>query len=296
MFWGALLRGLLCPGLACAFLVGLFCRGIGAWLGAHLGRRPAAPVWHPLVEVVHWASKARPQGKQQFLSSAAWPVLLGLAALSWAGGMLPWPVLPWPAFPSFSGDLGVYLLLLAVPPLARLLTASLSNDVLSALGVYRYASLEIGRLLPLWLAVTALALNAHGLGMFIDPPATLWSALVRLAAAGIALVTLPWPLWDRDAHDVPLSALGGRALALFRTMESLELYAHVGLIAAMLRSSALLPAWWMVPLAALLAVWLALAMLEWRGRYLPPVVLLHRYTRWLLPLALLLAVLGWWFS
>jgi formate hydrogenlyase subunit 4 len=296
MFLGALLRGLLCPGLVCALWVGFFCRGIGSWLGAHLGRRAAAPVWQPLIDVMHWANKDRPQGKQRPLSLAAWPVLLGLAALSWASGMLPWPRLPWPAFPSFSGDLVTYLLLLSVPPLARLLTASLSEDALSMLGVYRYASLEIGRLMPLWLAAAALALNAGGLSMSPEPPETLWAALVRLAAAGIALATLPWPLWDRDAHNVPLSALGGRVLALFRAMESLELYAHVGLVALMLGSSALLPAGWMVPAISLLVVWVVLALLEWRGRHLPPVVLFHRYTRWLLPLALLLAVLGWWFG
>ena len=302
MLWGSLFRGLLCPGLLCALLLGLLCRGIAAWLGAHLGRRPfdpggarpVPPVWQPFADIVQLAGKALPEGEQRRLAVAAWPGLLGLVALSWATGMLPWPKLALPAQPTLPGAMGLYLLLLAVPPLTRLLAAGLSDRPTASLGAYRWSSLEVARILPLWPAAAALALSTRSLDLPPEPATTLWQTLLALAVAGISLATLPWLLWDRDTHDAPLAALGGRPLALFRALEAVELGAHMGLTAIALEASALLPVAWGAPSVAVLSTLVVLALFERAGRHLLTDIVVRRYTRWLLPLATLLAGLGWW--
>ena len=293
--WGHLLRYLLLPGFLAALLVGGLSRGIAAWLGARISGRPASPPWQPLEEIVRLAGKAPPRpGRPQALAS--WPALLALVALCWGLGMLPWP--HWLLATDLPANLVLYLLLLTVPALARLAAAGLSASVPAAIGGRRQAPVEIARLLPVLLAGGALPLVS---GQFTLAPTAAsgpWGTIVGLAAAGILLVTLPWPLWDHDAHDAPLASLGGRTLALYRTVEALELAAQTGLVGVALRTSGLFPSaqeGWPL-LVAVVAVLVALVVFENRGHrpLLPESAYL--YTRWLLPAAVVVAVIAWWFG
>ncbi|MBN1484844.1 MAG: hypothetical protein JXA37_08990 [Chloroflexia bacterium] len=304
MFWGALFRGLVCPGFLTALLLGLLWRGLAAWLGAHLRRRPwglsrqraAPPAWLPLGELGRLATKKFPVGRPRELAWSAWPALLGLVALSWATGMLPWNPLGLPTPPAFAVGLPLYLLCLAVPPLARLWAAGLSGETQTVLHLSRQVSLELARLLPLLLGGTALLLHSGQLSLLPEPTTTLWPALLMLALALLLLILLPWPFWDRNEQFSALSALGGRPLALFRALEALELSAHVGLVALVLAYSGLFPTLWAALLWAGLATLLVLSFLERAGRWLPLAMRATFYTRCMLPIALLLVALSWWFA
>jgi formate hydrogenlyase subunit 4 len=294
-FWSSLVRGLFYPGFVSALLVGVICRGAASWLGAHWGRRPAAPAWQPGLTLLQLARRVPVYGAGHPPPLVIWFGLVGLVSLVWATGVLPWPrgfLAPQEAFPA---TLVLYLLLLAVPPLARLVAAGLSDQPTAALGARRQAPLEIARLLPLTLATAAIPLASHQLGLAQTLPLDPAHAVLSLTVAGILLATLPWPQWDHDAHEAPLAALGGRPLALFRALEAMELSAQTGLIGAVLQGGGLLPAEWqgLAPLIALLATVIALAAFERSQRRPPLTAAVHRYTRWLLPLATAAAVLGW---
>lgn len=287
---GGLLRVLFCPGFLSALLLGLLVRGVAGWLGAGIRGRPAPPPWWPLQEVLSLARKSPPRG----LQPAIWPGLAGLLALSWATALLPWPGWGRPA--ELPGDLVFYLALLAVPPLSRLLAAGLSAYPPATLGLRRQAPSELARLLPLTLAAAMLPLATGRPTLAERMSPSLEHALLGLATAVLLLVLLPWPLWDRDEHDAPLAGLGGKTLAVFRALEALELAAHLGLVAVVLRAGALLPPHLdgLEMVAALVAGVLALALGDPEGRrsLLPEVA--RRYTRWALPAAALVAFLGWW--
>jgi len=293
--WGGLIRTLLCPGFLSALLVGLLCRGLTAWLGAKLGRRPASPAWQPFADLFYLARKDPWDGAGLAAARAGWPALLAVVALALATGRLPWPE-KWPPVPAeLPGDLLLYLLLLAAPALARLAAAGLSTSPMVALGARRQAPIEIARLLPLFLAAAALPLASRQLGMVQEAAPTPLRALAAMLAAGVFLSTLPWPLWDRDEYGSMLAGLGGRPLALFRMVEALELSAQMGLVAVALQASSLLPAgregW--APAVALIGTIVVLTVLEQRGQRLPMAAAVRRYTRWLLPIALAISVLGW---
>ncbi len=286
---GGLWRLFFCPGLMSALLLGLLVRGLAGWLGGRIRGRPAPPPWRPLQEVLSLAGKI-PRGPQP----AAWPGLAGLLALSGATALLPWPGAARPA--ELPGDLAIYLALLAVPPLARLLAASLSSYPPATLGLRRQAPVELARLLPLALTAAALPLASGQASLAGRMSPSPKHALLALAMAALLLVLLPWPLWDRDEYDAPLAGLGGRTLALFRALEALELAAHLGLVAVILRTGTLLPPYLdgLEVAVALVGGMLALAFLDPdRRRSLLPEVA-RRYTRWALPAAALVAFLGWW--
>ncbi len=292
--WEHLLRSLLCPGLLSALLWGGLVRGTASWLAAAARRRPAAPPWQPLAELGRLAGKGRPAAASP-QARAAGPLLLGLAALAVALGMLPWP--RWLLGEDTAAGLLLYSLLLLAPALARLAAAGLSEHAPAGLGTYRQVAAEIARFWPLLLSCAAVALLSGQASLSPNGPLTLPRALVGAAAAAMLLATLPWPLWDRDAYDAPLSGLGGRPLALARALELLELAAQAGLVAVALRAGGLLSgseAW--TPLAAIAAVLAALTAFEIWGRrpFLPEAA--RFYTRWLLPAAALLAFAGWWFG
>jgi hypothetical protein len=293
--WAHLLRSLLLPGFLTALVAGALIRGLAAWLAAQIGGRPASPPWQPLEEIVHLAGKA-PPGRGQPQALASWPALFALVALSWGLGMLPWP--RWLLTEELPVNLVVYLLLLTVPPLARLAAAGLSALVPAAIGARRQAPVEIARLLPVLLAGSALPLLSGQLTLAPTVALSPWSTIVGLTVAGVFLVTLPWPLWDHDAHDAPLAGLGGRTLALYRGIEALELAAQTGLVAVALRTSGLFPpAQEGLPLVVALVVVLgALTVFESVGRrpLLPESAQL--YTRWILPVAAVVAVVAWWFG
>ncbi len=286
---GGLLRVFLCPGLLSALFLGLLVRGLATWLGLGARGRPAPPPWRPLQEVFSLAGKPPPPGPQP----AVWPGLAGLVALSWATALLPWPGWGKPA--ELPGDLILYLVLLAVPPLSRLLAAGLSAYLPAVLGLRRQAPIELARLFPLFLTVTALPLATGQATLAGQMSPTLEHALLSLATAALLLVLLPWPLWDRDEHDAPLTGLGGKPLAVFRALEAMELAAHLGLVAVVLRAGAFLPPHLdgLEVVVALTAGMLTLAFLEPGRRFLLPEVA-RRYTRWALPAAALVAFLGWW--
>lgn len=287
---GGLVRVFLCPGFLSALFVGLLLRGLAGWIGAGIRGRPAPPPWRPLQEVLSLAGKASPPGPRP----ALWPGLAGLVALSWATALLPWPGWGRPA--ELPGDLVLYLALLAVPPLSRLLAAGFSTYPPAALGLRRQAPIELARLLPLFLATAALPLATGRAALAGQMTPTLEHALLSLATAALLLVLLPWPLWDRDEYDAPLAGLGGRTLALFRALEALELAAHLGLVAVVLRAGAFLPPHLdgLEIVVALAGGMLALVFLDPDGRrFLLPEVA-RRYTRWALLAAALAAFLGWW--
>jgi hypothetical protein len=295
-FWSSLLRGLFHPGFVSALLAGLLCRGAALWLGAHWGRRPAPPIWRPWATLLALAQKAPTSGQASPPSLAIWPGLLGLVGLSWATGMLPWPrgfLAPPQELPA---SFVLYLLLLASPPLARLVAAGLSVQPMAAVGIRRQAPIEIARLLPLMLAAAAIPLSSHQLGLAQDISPDPAHAVLKLAVAGMLLATLPWPVWDHDRHDGPLASLGGRPLALFRALEAMELSAQVGLAGVALQGSGLLSIRWqgLAPLIAYVAATIVLSAHERSQRRLPLTAAVHRYTRWLLPLATVMAMLGWW--
>ena len=256
---GRLLQYAFCPGLLSALAAGLLARAVGSWLGARLGHRPARPFWQPLTDIVHLAGRepvAGPGGRPALVAAAG---LCALAGAAWASGMLPWPRWPW-AGEALPGGLFVYLSLLAVPPLMRLLAAGFSASPAAALGARRLAPLELARLLPLVVAGAALPLFTGQISLAYAGPLTAWSAPLGLAVVALLLATLPWVLWDRDEADGLLAAVGGRLLALFRAAESLELAAHMGLVAVVLRASGLyppgndvlvLPAAWVLTVAVL---------------------------------------------
>jgi hypothetical protein len=265
-----LLRGLLVPGLVAGLLFGGLLRGLAAWLGALIDRRPALPPWQPLVELVHLAGKA-PPAKDRPAPIMAWPALLALAALCGALAMLPWP--RWWGGETLPIGPVLYLTFLTVPPLARLAAAVLL----------------VGAALPLYAGQFTLAPTVA---------ASVWSAVVGLGAAAIWLATLPWALWDQDTWEAPLAGLNGRVLALYRAVESLELSAHLGLVAVALRASGLFPvdqaAW--APLLAVAAGLVALTLWELSGsRPLLPEAA-RWYTRWLLPMAAVIVFVAWWFG
>jgi len=87
-------------------------------------------------------------------------------------------------------------------------------------------------------------------------------------------------------------------LALYRTIEALELAAQTGLVGVALRTTGLFPSaqegW--PPVLAVLAVLVALVVFENRGHrpLLPEAA--HLYTRWILPAAAVVAVVAWWFG
>ncbi len=288
------LRMLLLPGFLGALLLGLFLRGLAAWLGAHLGRRPARPAWYPLLELLHLLGKKPPAGSEGSPFPIIWPAPVVLLCLSWGLALLPWG--PRPPGEPFPGGLFLYLFLLAGPPLARLLAAAASADLPAALGVRRQAPLEVARLIGLFLAGGALALLGQGGTLSLTPAGDTSSGAVALGIAALTLMALPWPMWDRDAYAAPLSALGGRALALFRAVESLELCGQVGLVAVAVQAAGLFPAGrpWPAPTAAILATLILLAVWESRPRRLPLDLAFYRYTRWLLPLAVVVTALAWW--
>lgn len=292
MPWHALIRSLIYPGLLSALLAGGLCRGIAAWLGAHWDRRPAPPVWQPLAELGHLVGKAWAGGSSRPPALAAWPALPALATLSWALGTLPWPWLASPVVEPFPGYLWLYPALLLVAPMARLVAAGLSAKPSAAIGAWRQAPLEIARLLPLVLAAVALPLMA---GSAEGAPADEARGLIHVAATAILLATLPWPLWDRHRYEAPLSALGGRPLALFRMVEALELLAQMGLAIVTLEAGGLLPAGrpWLSTLVVLAAAIVLLTVFEKDRRQLPLDTAVRRYTRWLLPLAVVVALLAW---
>jgi hypothetical protein len=210
--------------------------------------------------------------------------------------MLPWP--RWLLREELPASLVLYLLLLAVVPLARLVGAGLSGSTPAAIGARRHAPVEIARLWPVLVAGIALPLLSGSFSLSATVAPSPWSALVGVVAAGILLVTLPWPLWDRDAYDAPMAGLGGRVLALFRVVDLLELVAQTGLVAVALRTSGLFPSaqeGWPV-LVAIVAAVLALSAFEALGRrpLLPEAARL--YTRWVLPAAVVIAVVAWWFG
>jgi len=291
---GRLLQGFLCPGFLSALAVGLLCRGLAAWLGAKLGRRPARPVWQPLEELVRLAGKSPAEHSGQ-LTPVVWAGLLGLVALSWALGMLPWPRWPW-AMQELPGDWMFYLVLLSVPPLVRLVVAGLSEHPMAALGARRQAPLEIARLLPLMLAGAAWPLFTGQVNLSQQVPLALPGVLIGGAVVAILLATLPWSLWDHDEHNGYLAGLGGRFLAVLRALEALEIAAQIGLIAVVLRASSFFPPGCgdLVPAIAFAAVTVGLATLEWGGRRLLLPEAARYYTRWVLPVAVLVTVLGWW--
>jgi formate hydrogenlyase subunit 4 len=290
-----LLRGLLVPGLVAGLLFGGLLRGLAAWLGALIDRRPALPPWQPLVELVHLAGKA-PPAKDRPAPIMAWPALLALAALCGALAMLPWP--RWWGGETLPIGPVLYLTFLTVPPLARLAAAGLSASGPAALGGRRQAPLELARLLPVLLVGAALPLYAGQFTLAPTVAASVWSAVVGLGAAAIWLATLPWALWDQDTWEAPLAGLNGRVLALYRAVESLELSAHLGLVAVALRASGLFPvdqaAW--APLLAVAAGLVALTLWELSGsRPLLPEAA-RWYTRWLLPMAAVIVFVAWWFG
>jgi len=290
-----LLRSLLVPGLVAGLLVGLLLRGLAAWLGNLVGRRPAPPPWQPLLELVRLAGKA-PPGQDRPAPAAAWPALLALAALCGALSLLPWP--QWWRGAELPLELLLYLSFLTIPPLARLAAAGMTVSGPAALGARRQASLELARLLPVLLTGAALPLYA---GQFTLAPAVsrdVWSIVVGLGGAVIWLAALPWALWDRDDWEAPLAGLNGRPLALYRAVESLELTAHLGLVAVALYGSGLFPvdqpAW--SPLLAVVAGLVVLILWEFRG-YRPALPGTAKwYTRLLLPAAAVIVFLAWWFG
>lgn len=291
---GRLVQLLFCPGLLAALGVGLLARSVSLWLGARLGRRPARPFWQPLADIVHLAGRepvAGPGGRPALVAAAG---LLAVVATAWATGMLPWPRWPW-AGEALPGGLLAYLVLLAVPPLVRLLAAGFSDSPAAALGVRRLGPLELARLLPLMVAGAALPLFTGQLGLVYAGPLTPWSALVGLAIVAMLLATLPWALWDRDEGNGLLAAVGGRLLTLFRVVELLELAAQIGLVAVALRATGLYPEYDVLalPLAWLGAV-VALSLFEAGGRRVLVPEVAQRYTRWVFPIAVAVAVLGWW--
>ena len=134
--------------------------------------------------------------------------------------------------------------------------------------------------------------------------------LVRRAyeALGAEAPEVPWTgaftpierlvLWDRDDWDAPLVGLNGRPLAIYRAIESLELTAHLGLVAVALRGSGLFPPdqplW--APLLAVVAGLVVLTLWEFRG-YRPVLPETARwYTRLLLPAAAVIVFIAWWFA
>lgn len=293
--WGGFFQTLLFPGFLSALLAGLLCRGVAAWLGAHLGRRPAPPPWQPFADLFHLGAKS-PSGTGLAAARSSWPGALAVVALSWATGMLPWRVRGLPVPRELPGSLVLYLILLAAPPVARLVTAGLSGSPAAALGARRQAPVELARLLPLFLAAAALSLASRRADMSQQVAPGLLPTIVAVLVVGIFLATLPWPLWDRDERDSLLAGLGGRALVLFRMAEALELSAQMGLAAVAVQASTGLPAGreWLPAAAAATAALAVLAALERNGQRLPVTTAVRRYTRWLLPIALVLVVLGWW--
>jgi hypothetical protein len=147
---------------------------------------------------------------------------------------------------------------------------------------------EVARLLPILVAGGALLLLAHA-------PRDIYAGLVGGAAALLLLATLPWPVWDHGERDAPQSALGGRALAVMRVVEALELTTHVGLIALALQLGGSFSALgsWAAPVAAWVAVLVVLLVLEGQGRRGIRPEMAQWYTRLALPVAILLAVAGW---
>lgn len=295
MLLDCLLRSLLVPGLVAGLLVGVLVRGLAAWLGGRIGRRSAPPPWQPLLDLVHLAGKA-PSGRDHPAPVAAWPALLAVAALSGALGLLPWP--RWWRGEELPIGLVLYLLFLVVPPLARLAAAGLTASASAARGARRQAPLELARLLPVLLVGAALPLYSGQLTLNPAVSRDVWSIVVALGVAVIWLVALPWALWDRDEREAPLAGLNGRLLALYRAVESLELTAHLGLIAVALHGSGLFPAdqsaW--PPLLAVAGGVVALTLWEVRG-YRPVLPEAARwYTRLLLPAAAVIVFIAWWFG
>ncbi len=286
MMWTRLLETVLCPGLLTALLLGLAVRGVAAWLGARAWRRPAPPAWAPLAEIAHLAGKGLPD-PSWIPPWTAWPGLVAVAALSWAAGMSPWPQGTWRASAPI-GMPALYLSLLIIPALARLVTAGLSGQPLAALGVRRQVAVEISRLLPVMVAGGALLLLAGA-------PQDIYTGLVGGAAALLLLATLPWPVWDHGEADAPLSALGGRFLVVMRAVEALELTVHVGLVALALRLAGTLSflGSWAAPAVAWVAALAVLMAWEGQGRrsILPETA--QWYTRLALPVAIVVAVAGW---
>ncbi len=286
MMWTRLLETVLCPGLLTALLLGLAARGVTAWLGARAWQRPALPVWSPFAQVAHLAGKGLPD-PSSVPPWAAWPGLVAVVALSWAAGMLPWPQAAWRT-PAPAAMPVLYLALLAVPALARLAAAGFSGQPLAALGVRRQVAVEIARLLPVMVAGGTLPLLA-------EAPRDIYTNLVRGATALLLLATLPWPVWDHGERDAPLAALGGRALLVMRAVEALELTAYVGLVAMALPPVGILSflGSWAAPLVAWGAALVVLMVWEGQGRrnILPEMA--QWYTRLALPIAVLVAVAGW---
>jgi hypothetical protein len=249
-----------------------------------------------LVRIFHLARKKQPDKASQPTLLAVWPALLAVVALSWALGLMPWPRLPFPGPDPVPGSYFFYVALLAAPPLARLVAAGLSNHPQAALGVRRQAPLEVARLLPLMLAAVTLPLVTRQVGIPQTPVEGNLASLVCGAVALLVVLTMPWPLWDRDEHDAPLAALGGWSLALFRSLELIELVAQIGLAGVALGASGLFArvADWLAPGGAVVAALVVLTTFEWINRRLSAAAATHRYTRWLFPAALLVAVVGWW--
>jgi hypothetical protein len=219
-----------------------------------------------------------------------------VAALAGALSLLPWP--RWLRAIELPLELVLYLSFLVVPPLARLAAAGLTASGPSALGGRRQAPLELARLLPVLLAGAALPLYSGQFSLNLAVPREVWSIVVGLGVAVIWLAALPWALWDRDDWEAPLAGLNGRTLALYRAVESLELTAHLGLVAVALHGSGLFPAdqpgW--APLLAAATGLVVLTLWEFRG-YRPVLPEVARwYTRLLLPAAAVIAFIAWWFA
>jgi hypothetical protein len=225
-----------------------------------------------------------------------WPAVLALITLSWGLGLMPWPSLSFANPDPLPGSYLLYVTLLAIPPLARLVAAGLSNHPRAALGVRQQAPLEVARLLPLLLASVTLPLITHQVGLPQPTVEGNYAALICLAVMLLILFALPWPLWDRDEYEAPLALVGGWGLALFRALEMIELAAHMGLVNVALGASGLLVGAedWLAPAVSGVAVLVTLAIFEWRNRRLPTATATHRFTRWLFPAALLVAAAGWW--
>ncbi|MGC8874010.1 MAG: hypothetical protein ACP5SI_06120 [Chloroflexia bacterium] len=284
-----LLRWLLFPGGVGALLLGVLARGSAAWLGARLRKRPAPPVWEPLMDLVHLARKGAPEAGSP---AVAWVGLVAAAGLMWAASLLPWS---WgKGHPE--GDFLCYVLILALPALARLLAAGFSGSVEAAWGARRQAALEVSRLLPLLWGTSVLPLATRQLRLAPDAAVTPVGTAALCLAAALFLATLPWPLWDHDRFQAPLAGVGGRWLALYRAVEALELTVQVGLVGAALRAAGLFPPehGWAAPLVALVGAIAVLAGFEASAQELPTEAAVRRYTRWLVPAAFLAMLLALW--